>query len=88
MLSTNTTLAFKLLTKYLEVVRLVISSLCFQFYPGAGHKLDTSAVASHFHGNVESFFSSCVGTQSLLSPLGAPYTQSDVRDQDKADGWI
>ena len=55
-----------------------------QVYPLADHSL--SRVTSHLHASLESFFSSCVGNKTLLSPLGSPYTQEDL--QDSPDSWM
>ena len=58
----------------------------FQVYPLADHSL--SRVTAHLHASLEAFFASCVGNKTLLSPLGSPYTQSDVEERDSPDDWM
>jgi len=45
-------------------------------YPDENHGL--SGVLPHLHSTMESFFTSCLGNVTLLSPSDAPYTLSDV----------
>ena len=51
-------------------------SIYHQIYPDENHGL--SGVLPHLHSTMESFFTSCLGNVTLLSPSDTPYTLSDV----------